>query len=152
MISTLQLSREVSSDGVAIKNGVNTWVLADEIPPEPLPHHNDLKASEHLLGNAGVMKKHAKKEYSRSVQRNPNSCKHKVEMSLKGLDKPPEFLEPYYGECLNGFPQLTQITRMKDKMVIAVNTSFSVNKETLSFVSIPAQKLFLGNIIIVIPP
>ena len=47
------------------------------------------------------MQKHANKEYSRSVQRNPNSCKHKVEMSLKGLDKPPEFLEPYYGDCVN---------------------------------------------------
>jgi len=74
-----------------------------------------------------------------------------VEASFNELDEPPEFFKLYSAQLSNGNRHFIQVTRMKNKMVISVNNSISINQELSSVVPIKAEKMYLGNLLIDLP-
>ena len=74
-----------------------------------------------------------------------------VEASFNELNKPPEIFKVYTAQLSNGNRHFIQVTRMKNKMVISVNNSISINQELSSVVSIQAEKMYLGNLLLDLP-
>jgi len=72
-----------------------------------------------------------------------------VEASFNELNEQPEFFKLYSAQLSNGNRHFIQVTRMKNKMVIAVNDSISINQELSSIVPVQAEKLYLGNLLVV---
>jgi len=75
-----------------------------------------------------------------------------VEASFNELnEQKSEFFKLYSAQLSNGNRHFIQVTRMKNKMVISVNESISINQDLSSVVPLQAEKMYLGNLLIDLP-
>lgn len=72
-----------------------------------------------------------------------------VEASFNELNEDPDFFKLYSAQLSDGNRHFIQVTRMKNKMVIAVNESIAINQELSSIIPIQAEKMYLGNLLTV---
>ena len=63
-------------------------------------------------------------------------------------DRPTEFFKLYSAQLDNGFRHFIRVQRMKNQMTVNVNETISIKQEISSGVPIQAEKLYLGNLLV----
>jgi protein crumbs len=63
-------------------------------------------------------------------------------------DRPTEFFKLYSAQLDNGYRHFIRVQRMKNQMTVNVNETISIKQEISSGVPIQAEKLYLGNLLV----
>jgi len=63
-------------------------------------------------------------------------------------DRPTEYFKLYSAQLDNGYRHFIRVQRMKNQMTVNVNETISIKQEISSGVPIQAEKLYLGNLLI----